>query len=94
MLPTVAGGAATWALSGWGLVVALYLGVVTTAGGYLLFARGLRTTPATTATTLTLAEPAVAAALGVVVLGEALGGVALVGVALVGASLAVLVGDR
>ena len=91
MLPLLAADAPGWALGGTGLLVALYLGVVTTAGGYVLFARGLRRTPATTATTLTLAEPAVAAVLGVALLGERLGGVALGGLALLVASLLVLV---
>jgi drug/metabolite transporter, DME family len=93
VLPAVlagVGGSAAWALSGRGALVALYLGAVATGVGYLLFARGLRTTPATTATTLTLAEPAVAAVLGVVVLGEALGAVALAGIALLALSLLLL----
>jgi DME family drug/metabolite transporter len=90
MLPTLLAGAAAWTLGGRGAVVALYLGGVTTAGGYLLLARGMRTTPATTATTLTLAEPAVAAVLGVVVLHETLGGIALGGIGLLAASLALL----
>ncbi|TDD90729.1 EamA family transporter [Actinomadura darangshiensis] len=80
-----------WLVTGSGTLIALYLGVVTTGGGYLLFARGLRTTPATTATTLTLAEPAVAAVLGTVLLDERLGGAALAGLALLAASLLVLV---
>jgi DME family drug/metabolite transporter len=91
MLPVLLAGDPGWTLGGTGLLIALYLGVITTAGGYVLFARGLRTTPATTATTLTLAEPAVAAVLGVAVLGERLGGVALGGLALLLASLVVLV---
>ncbi|WP_433478329.1 DMT family transporter [Spirillospora sp. CA-142024] len=82
---------AGWLLTGPGAVIALYLGVVTTGGGYLLFARGLRTTPATTATTLTLAEPAVAAVLGTVLLDERLSGAALGGLALLAASLVVVV---
>jgi drug/metabolite transporter, DME family len=94
MAPSLLSGSAGWVLTGRGAVVALYLGVLTTAGGYLLFARGLRTTPATTATTLTLAEPAVAAVLGVAVLDEALGGTALAGIALVAASLVLLVTQR
>jgi drug/metabolite transporter, DME family len=94
MLPTLLTGAAAWTLGGRGAVVALYLGGVTTAGGYLLLARGLRTTPATTATTLTLAEPAVAAVLGVVVLHETLRGMALGGIVLLAASLALLLIPR
>ncbi|MFI6516641.1 EamA family transporter [Spirillospora sp. NPDC050679] len=88
--PVLAAQQPVWALGGSGALIALYLGVVTTGGGYLLFARGLRTTPATAATTLTLAEPAVAALLGVAVLDERLGGVALAGLALLAASLLAL----
>jgi drug/metabolite transporter, DME family len=90
MAPPLVTGAAAWTLGGRGAAVALYLGAVTTAGGYLLLARGLRTTPATTATTLTLAEPAVAAVLGVVVLHESLHGIALGGIGLLAASLVLL----
>ncbi|MEV5571123.1 EamA family transporter [Spirillospora sp. NPDC052269] len=80
-----------WLVTGTGPAVALYLGLIATGGAYLLFARGLRTTPATTATTLTLAEPAVASVLGVAVLGEHLGPVAFSGLAFLAASLIVLV---
>src|SRR5690606_13733915 len=76
LAPVLPAGPARWLLTGRGALIALYLGVVTTGLGYLLFARGLRTTPATTATTLTLAEPAVAAVLGTVLLHERLDGVA------------------
>ncbi|WP_165495507.1 EamA family transporter, partial [Actinomadura roseirufa] len=91
LLPVLLANPAGWLLTGPGMLTALYLGVVTTGGGYLLFARGLRGTPATTATTLTLAEPAVAAVLGTAVLGEHLGGLALGGLALLAAGLLVLV---
>lgn len=91
LLPVLALTPAGWVATGSGALIACYLGVLTTGGGYLLFARGLRTTPATTATTLTLAEPAVAAVLGVAVLGERLGAVASGGLALVAASLLLLV---
>jgi DME family drug/metabolite transporter len=89
MLPVLLAAPTGWLLTGRGVVVAGYLGGVATAGAYVLFARGLRTTSATTATTLTLAEPAVAAVLGVVLLGERLGPTALAGLALLAASLAV-----
>ncbi|MFC6660711.1 DMT family transporter [Deinococcus multiflagellatus] len=56
--------------SAWGLLV--YLGVVTTALGYVVFLRGLRTTPATFASVLTLLEPLVAVVLAGVFLGERL----------------------
>lgn len=47
-----------------------WLGLVTTAGAYLLFARGLRQLPAGTVGTLSLAEPLTAAVLGLLVIGE------------------------
>ncbi|GAA3210016.1 DMT family transporter [Actinocorallia longicatena] len=70
LAPVFAATGPGWVLSPSGAAVALYLGVVTTAGGYLLYVRGLRTVSAATATTVTLAEPAVAAFLGIVVLHE------------------------
>jgi drug/metabolite transporter, DME family len=80
----------SWVLDGRGLVVALYLGCIATAGSYLLFGRGLRTTPAPTATTLTLIEPAIASMLGLVILHEHLAPTAYTGLALLATSLAVL----
>ncbi|XRQ02954.1 DMT family transporter [Actinomadura welshii] len=91
LVPVLLAGPSQWLLTGSGALIALYLGVVTTGAGYLLFARGLRTTPAATATTLTLAEPAVAAVLGTVLLDEELGAVAAGGLALLAAGLVVLV---
>ncbi|MBE1535175.1 EamA family transporter [Actinomadura algeriensis] len=91
LLPVLPFAGSGWILTGSGALIAGYLGVVATGGAYLLFARGLRTTPATAATTLTLAEPAVAAVLGVVLLGEHLGALALAGLALLAAALVPLV---
>jgi drug/metabolite transporter, DME family len=65
--------------TGQGLAVATYLAMLTTALAYLLYARGLRTTAVTTATTLGLAEPAVAAVLGLAVRGEHLTATGLAG---------------
>lgn len=67
-----------WLTTGDGLTVALYLGLGATTLAYLLFGRGLAVLPAGPVTTLMLAEPVVATALGIVVLEEdvtALGGV-------------------
>jgi DME family drug/metabolite transporter len=89
--PVLLSGAAGWTLTGRGALIAIYLGGIATAGAYMLFTRGLQTTPATTATTLTLAEPAIAAVLGVVVLGEQLNGGAVAGLLLLAASLTLLV---
>jgi drug/metabolite transporter, DME family len=79
-----------WMATGRGLGVIVYLAALTTTFGYILYARGLRTTAVPMATTLGLTEPAVAALLGLVVLGEHLGGVAIGGLLLLGASLALL----
>lgn len=65
-----------------GLALALYLGLVATTAGYLLFARGLARLPAGPVATLMLAEPVVATVLGVGVLGERLTLVSAVGVGL------------
>lgn len=55
-----------WLASGDGVLLALYLGLVTVTVGYLLFVRGLAALPAGPVTTLMLAEPVVATALGIV----------------------------
>ncbi len=80
-LPLLASQPLAWATTGSGVLLALYLGLVTTTLGYLLFVRGLAGLQAGPVTTLMLAEPVVATGLGVTVLGErltalgALGGV-------------------
>lgn len=63
-----------------GLLVILHLGIITVALSYVLFARGLMTVPASTAVTLTLAEPLTAGLLGVLVLRERLTLAAFAGV--------------
>ncbi|GAA3464673.1 EamA family transporter [Saccharothrix longispora] len=73
-----------------GAVVTAHLAVFTTFLAYLLFGLGLRHTSAAAATTLTLAEPAVAAVLGVVVLGERLALVSWCGMGVLVLALAVL----
>ena len=88
LLPVLATSPVSWLATGRGLAVTGYLAVLTTAAGYLLYARGLRTIPVTTATTLGLAEPAIAAVLGLTVLGEHLtaagfGGLAVLAIGLV-----------
>ncbi len=57
-------------MTAWGVL--LYIGLVPTALGYLLYARGLRHVSASTASVLTLFEPVVATLLGVFLIGEAL----------------------
>ncbi|MCG6494112.1 DMT family transporter [Kitasatospora sp. A2-31] len=90
VLPVVLGGDTGWLLSPRGAAVAGYLAAVTTFLAYRLFGHGLRHTTAQTATTLTLAEPAVAAVLGVAVLGERLPAASWCGLAVLGAGLAAL----
>ena len=90
LVPVLALAGPGWLLTARGLTSAVYLGAVTTGLGYVLYGRGLRTTPVAVATTLTLAEPAVAAVLGLWVLGEHLAPVALGGLALLAVSLLLL----
>jgi DME family drug/metabolite transporter len=88
LAPVLAASDTGWLLTIRGLAVVGYLGVVTTVVAYLLYGRGLRTVPVPTATTLGLAEPAVAAVLGLLVLHERLSGPAIAGLVLVGLALA------
>ena len=79
-----------WLATGRGAVEVLVLGLVATTLAYVLFARGLRLLPAAEAATLTLAEPLVATASGVLLLGERPGPAAAAGSLLLLAGLAVL----
>ncbi|SEL55483.1 DMT family transporter [Nonomuraea pusilla] len=95
MLPVLLLDGVRWLAEPRGLLAVLYLGLGTTAVSYLLYGKGLRTTPVATAATLALAEPAVAALLGVVVLGERLAPVSVAGLVLLALSLvAVAVPER
>jgi DME family drug/metabolite transporter len=58
--------------------------------GYLLFGYGLARVTASTATTITLSEPAIAAILAVAVVGERLSTVGWTGLGIVAVALAVL----
>jgi len=90
LLPVLFTSPLGWVATGRGLAVAAYLAVLTTALAYLLYARGLRTTAVTTATTLGLAEPAIAAVLGLIVLGEHLTAAGLAGLGVLAVSLVIL----
>ncbi|MFK0295242.1 DMT family transporter [Streptomyces sp. NPDC090442] len=70
--------------------VGAYLALVPMFIGYVLFGWGLAHIPASTATTLSLLEPAVAAVLAVLVVGEHLPPLGWAGIALVVGCLAVL----
>ncbi|MFG2959323.1 DMT family transporter [Streptomyces sp. NPDC048291] len=73
-----------------GAGVVLYLGAITTFLCYRLFGHGLGHTTPQVATTMTLAEPAVAAVLGVTVLGERLPGVSWCGLAVLALGIVLL----
>jgi DME family drug/metabolite transporter len=66
--------------AGWALL--LYLGLVPSALAYGLFLTGMRSTPATVASVLTLVEPLTATILAAVLFGERLGALGLLGGAL------------
>jgi DME family drug/metabolite transporter len=79
-----------WLATPAGLSLALWLGVVTTTVAYLLFGWGLSRISATTASTVTLAEPVAAALLGIVVLGERLTPTSVVGMFVIATGLVLL----
>ncbi|MFD9395286.1 DMT family transporter [Streptomyces sp. NPDC060000] len=70
--------------------VGTYMAIVPMFAGYVLFGWGLAHVPASTATALSMLEPAVAAVLAVLVVGERLPVAGWAGIALVIACLAVL----
>jgi drug/metabolite transporter, DME family len=83
LLPVAAAADLRWLGEPRGAAVLAWLGGVTVLLAYLLFAAGLRQVPASTAATLSLAEPLTAAVLGVLVLGERPTATAVAGAALV-----------
>jgi len=88
LLPLVlaSGFVVVYPAQGWALLV--YLGVVPTAFAYVLFLTGMRTTPATVSSILTLMEPLTATVLAWILFGERLGPLGFVGaVLLLGALL-------
>ena len=70
--------------------IIFYLGIATTSIAYVLYGWGLRKIPASSALTLSLAEPTTAALLGVVVVGEILSTTSWVGIGLLLGSIAIL----
>jgi DME family drug/metabolite transporter len=86
--PILLTGSAGWVTTPTGIAVALYLGLAASAGAYLLYGHALRTVSGPLASTLTLAEPATATALSVLVLGQRIDQLASAGLALIGATLA------
>ncbi|RAZ80895.1 EamA family transporter [Planococcus halotolerans] len=70
--------------------IILYLGFATTSLAYILFSRGLKKIPSSSAVTLSLAEPLTASILGVLVVGEVLSGLSWAGVVLLLGGILVL----
>lgn len=64
------------------LAVIVYLGIGATSLSYILFSRGLKKIPSSSAVTLSLGEPLTAALLGVFIVGERLSAVSWAGVLL------------
>jgi DME family drug/metabolite transporter len=79
-----------WVLTPKGMAVALHLGLVTSALAFSITLAGLRTIPAATAATLSLAEPISAALLGIVGLNEPAGMEFAAGLTCIGASTLLL----
>lgn len=77
-------------LTGRGISVVLYLGIVTTSVAYILFSVGLKRIPSSSAVTLSLAEPLTAAILSVIVVGERLNGTSWIGIAMLLGGILVL----
>lgn len=90
-LPWLLLGELSWAETGGGAALLAYLVLVPTLVAYSLFNRGLRGVRSSTAATLALIEPVVAASLAFLVLGERLGASGLVGAAMILLGLLVIV---
>jgi DME family drug/metabolite transporter len=89
-LPLLLATDATWLVSGPGLAMALWLGLVTTTLAYILFGIGLGGLAPATVSTLTLAEPLTAGILGVAILGETLSAGGVMGLVVLAAGIVVL----
>ena len=90
LLPVLALTGAPLLASPEAIVVAAYMALIPMFLGYLLFGYGLARVSASTATTVTLSEPAIATLLAVLIVGERLGPVGWVGLGMIGLVLAVL----
>jgi DME family drug/metabolite transporter len=90
LIPVLLATGGTLVSSPQSLAVAAYMAVVPMFLGYFLFGIGLARVRPSTATTLTLVEPAVAAVLAVVVVGERMAAAGWAGLALIGVGLVLL----
>lgn len=80
----------SWLKDAGNVGIIFYLGIATTSIAYVLYGWGLRKIPASSALTLSLAEPTTAALLGVIVVGEILSATSWVGIGLLLGSIAIL----
>ncbi len=78
----------SYPLAGWALL--LHLGLIPTALGYVLFLAGLRHTPATSASIVTLLEPLTSAVLAWLLFAERLGPLGLIGALLLTGAMLLL----
>ncbi|MCH4250394.1 MAG: DMT family transporter [Microbacteriaceae bacterium] len=90
-LPILLFTGASWVLTPRGLALAGWLGAVATALAYWLFSWGLARLPASTVSTITIAEPLMATLLGVTVLHETLAPLPAAGVVVLILGLLLLV---
>lgn len=84
-------GDVSWIPTRGGVALLGYLAVCTTVVAYSLFNRGLKGVRASTASTLGLIEPVVAAVLAYLLLGERLGPIGLIGAVLILVGLGIIV---
>lgn len=90
LMPVLAFTGAPLIASPQGFAVGAYMALVPMFLGYVLFGFGLTRVSGSTATTLTLAEPAVAAVLAVCIVGERLSVTGWLGLSAIGVSLFIL----
>lgn len=90
LLPVLALTGAPLIASPEAFAVAAYMALVPMFVGYVLFGYGLTKVSASTATTITLTEPAIATVLAVVIVGERLTGPGWIGLAIIAVVLAIL----
>jgi DME family drug/metabolite transporter len=90
LMPVLALTGAPLVASSQAFLVAGYMALVPVFLGYLLFGFGLTRVSSSTATTVTLTEPAVATVLAVLIIGEQLTAVGWTGLAIIAAVLVIL----
>lgn len=88
--PLLLAGDLSWLVTLNGAAAALHIGIAATGIAYLLFTSGLQKLPASSAVTLSMAEPVTASLLGVLVIGESLTPLAWLGLALLLLGIGVL----